>query len=231
MSGSSAYFDELEEKLLIEQGFAVLRPDLLSHGQSHRAMGSKAVMKQYNNAIAAFIKSRGQDLDAGRVGIYGFSFGAYLALRAALQSDLRSMVKSLVLMNPPTDETFSRSRIFQWHEGLLRELFPVEDFQRLVDKTQTLKLPLTEFLDSLSDEERRIMAAGTLVFLSTNDETIHFKDQSAIRGFGRHRRAGDPACGTRAFPGRIVPARRVRDRGPASGPHARGRSADGGGSR
>jgi serine/threonine protein phosphatase PrpC/phosphotransferase system HPr-like phosphotransfer protein len=183
MSGSSAYFDELEEKLLLEQGFAVLRPDLLSHGQSHRAMGSKAVMKQYNNAIAAFIRSRGQDLDAARVGIYGFSFGAYLALRAALQSDLRSMVKSLVLMNPPTDETFTRSRIFQWHEGLLRELFPVEDFQRLVDKTQTLKLPLTEFLNSLSDEERRVMAEGALVFLSTNDETIHFKDQAVIRGF------------------------------------------------
>lgn len=73
--------------VLAQQGFGVLLYDMRAHGDSEGALFTRGWLEVNDLLGAVAYIQRRSDVDPNRIGVYGFSIGGQVAIRAAAQTD------------------------------------------------------------------------------------------------------------------------------------------------
>jgi dipeptidyl aminopeptidase/acylaminoacyl peptidase len=161
-----------EARLLVARGFGVLTIDLPGHGESG---GSINWARGERESVAAAVEwlSRKDDIDASRLGAYGFSLGGYiLAQVAAREPRLRACVFAGTPSDPREQVRFQHRR--HWLFAQLPALWVLRR------GGMDLDVRARDFIG-------KIAPRSVLVIQGTDDQTV-----SAAMGEELFARAGEP---------------------------------------
>lgn len=174
----TSYFDSLEREL-IGRGIGVLRMDLLRHGENLTALVDPMAIATFIRAVTVYLQGR-EDVDKDRLGLFGFSFGGYMGLRALHHGKVGNDLKAVAVVNPPVFDTFKRfSHVLSLDREFLEYLFQENDLGLLETRLKELKLPTTRRRLALLRER----AQRLLVFMGEKDRVVSPKDFEWLKEF------------------------------------------------
>jgi len=188
------YYDSLE-KHLIERGIAVLRVDLPRHGDNKNSILGADRPDDYVKQILAYLKSH-EEIDGDRIGVFGFSFGGYMGMRALLNDDLAPDVKAVVALSSPVRETFLNPGDFLLHgRKYLEHILASKDPEILEKRVRDFALEKSELLKLANGDDRLRVIYGD------RDESVNQLDYEFLAKILSEQWDGREGWRTSSYPG------------------------------